>query len=195
VCSSDLPGSHLEVLPITIATMYPHGPGTDAAPLPISSELTRVDAVDLSSRHGDLTYDVAVGALFASHPIHLPVAGSLGIAVGPWSARVERSAYLAMDNSLTIEDRISGAYRDGRWRAGAFAALTHASDEPRAQVTGGGSAGLDVALPEEVKLAVDVEVARSYYARLDGDPRPTPELAELGTVRLERHFTVNPTAH
>jgi hypothetical protein len=81
------------------------------------------------------------------------------------------------------------------WRAGAFAALTHTSAEPRPQLTGGGSAGLDVALPEQVKLALDVEVARSYYARLDGDPTPTPQLAGLGTIQLTRHFNVNPTAH
>ena len=49
-------------------------------------------------------------------------------------------------------------------------------------------------LPEAVRLALDVEVARSYYARLDGDPAPTPELAGQGTIKLERRFTYNPTA-
>lgn len=189
------PNSHLEVLPVTITEMHPHGLGTDAAPLPASSSLVRVDGATASGTHGALSYEFALGALFASHPVKLPVAGMLGLGWGPWSARIERAAYLAMDDSLTVEDRISAAYHDGRWRAGAFAALTHTSDQPRAQITGGGSAGVDFTLPEEVKLALDVEVARSYYARLDADPRPTPELAELGTVQLTRTFTYNPTAH
>ncbi len=190
---STRPASHVEVLPVTWTTMYPHGIGPTGGFA--SSELARVDAADVSGRHGELTYDVALGALFASRPLAVPVAGSLGVGYGPWAARVSRSAFLAMDDSITIEDRVSAAYQDGRWRAGAFAALTHTSDQPRAQVTGGGSAGVDVTLPEEVKLAVDVEVARSYYARLDADPLPRPELAGVGTVQLSRSFTYNPTAH
>jgi hypothetical protein len=109
--------------------------------------------------------------------------------------RVERAAYLAMDDTITIENRVTAGYHDGMWRAGAFAALTHTSTDPKPQVTGGGSAGVDVALPEELKLALDIEVARSYYARLDGDPGPTPQLAGIGTVQLTRKFNVNPTAH
>jgi hypothetical protein len=100
-----------------------------------------------------------------------------------------------MDDSITVEDRVDAGFHEGMWRAAAFAALTHTSTEPKPQLTGGGSAGVDVSLPEQLKLALDVEVARSYYARLDADPEPRPELAGVGTVRLTRHFTVNPTAH
>ena len=187
------PTSHVEIVPVTWSTMYPHGV-TETGGF-ASSELTRADVADVTLRRGDVTYQAALGALFATQRIAVPVAGSLGIAWGPWSVRAARSAFLAMDDSITIENRASAAYNDGRWRAGAFAALTHTSDQPRAQLTGGGSAGVDVALPEQVKLALDVEVARSYYARLDGDPLPRPELASVGTVQLSRTFTVNPTAH
>jgi hypothetical protein len=190
---SNHPTSHLEVLPVTWTTMYPHGIGPTGGEA--SSEMARVDAVALTHRGGAVTIDAAGGGLFASRPIAVPLAGLLGVAWGPWSARVERDAFLAMDDSITIEDRITAGYHDGMWRAGAFAALTHTSADAKPQVTGGGSAGVDVDLPEELKLAVDVEVARSYYARLDGDPSPTPQLAGLGTVKLERHFNVNPTAH
>lgn len=188
------PTSHLEVLPVTITTMYPYEPRINAPGPAPSSELARVDAVALTHRYGDLTIEAAGGALFAMHPIAMPVAGALGLMWGPWSARVERSAFLAMDDSITIENRFSAAYHEGIWRAGAFAALTHTSHDPAPQLTGGGSAGVDVALPEKVKLALDVEVARSYYARLDSDAAPTPELAGVGTVKLSRSFNVNPTA-
>ena len=73
--------------------------------------------------------------------------------------------------------------------------MTRTTADASPQLTGGGSAGMDVDLPQKLKLALDVEVARSYYARLDSDPEPRPELAGTGTVRLTRHFTVNPTAH
>lgn len=190
---SNHPNTHTEVLPISWTTMYPHGIGPVGGE--VSSELTRVDAVALTRRHGDVSYEFAAGAVFATSPIAVPVAGLLGITWGPWSAKVERGAYLAMDDSVTIEDRITAGYHEGMWRAGAFAALTHTSIDPKPQATGGGSAGVDVDLPEELKLAVDVEVARSYYARLDGNPDPTPQLAGIGTVQLTRHFNVNPTAH
>lgn len=187
------PNSHIEIVPVTWSTMYPHGVTETGGYA--SSELTRADVADVMLRRGNVTYDAALGALFATHRIAVPVAGSLGVAWGPWSLRAARSAFLAMDDSITIENRASAAYSDGRWRAGAFAALTHASDQPRAQLTGGGSAGVDVALPEKVKLALDVELARSYYARLDADPLPRAEFASVGTVQLSRTFTVNPTAH
>jgi len=190
---STRPNSHIEIVPVTWSTMYPHGV-TDTGGV-ASSELTRLDAADVTFRRGAITYDAALGALFATQHLSVPVAGALGIAWGPWSARASRSAFLAMDDSITIENRATAAYNDGRWRAGAFASLTHTSEQPHAQLTGGGSAGVDVALPEQVKLALDVEVARSYYARLDADPLPRPEFASVGTVQLSRTFTVNPTAH
>jgi hypothetical protein len=190
---SNHPDRHTEILPITLTDMFPSG--ADAVAPRASSELARIDAVSLTRRRGDLRYEFAIGGLGGSRPLALPVAGLIGVTWGPWSARVERAAYLAMDDTITIENRVTAGYRDGMWRAGAFAALTHTSSEPKPQLTGGGSAGVDVALPEQLKLAVDVEVARSYYARLDGDPTPAPQLAGLGTVRLERHFNVNPTAH
>jgi hypothetical protein len=187
------PDRHTELLPITLTTMYPHGVGEIGGIA--SSELANIGAIALTRSHGDLTYELAIGGLGASRPIKAPVAGKLGITYGPWSASVERAAYLAMDDTITIENRIAAGVHEGMWRAAAFAALTHTSTEPRSQLTGGGSAGMDVSLPEKLQLALDVEVARSYYARLDADPEPRPELAGTGTVRLTRHFTVNPTAH
>lgn len=185
----------IELAPVTMESMYPHGIGTDQDPTPASSWIDRVDAIDLQHRVGGVSFELTAGYLFADRPLAMPFAGSAAVAWGPWSLRGERTAHLAMDESITVDNRLAAGYRDGMWRAGAFIALTHTSAAPTPQVTGGGSAGVDVALPEKVKLALDVEVARSYYARLDGDPTPTPELASVGTVKLERHFNVNPTAH
>ena len=184
----------IELVPVTMESMYPHGIGTDQDPTPASSWVDRVDAIDLQDRVGDVSFELTAGYLFADRPLAMPFAASAAAAWGPWSLRAERTAHLAMDQSITVDNRLAAAFHDGRWRAGAFVALTPTSGAPIPQVTGGGSAGVDVALPEAVKLALDVEVARSYYARLDGDPAPTPELAGEGTIRLERRFTYNPTA-
>jgi len=95
-----------------------------------------------------------------------------------------------------VEDRLSAnvvrAWSHHALRASAFAASTRTTAAPHAQLTGGSAVGLDLALPEKLTLAVDVEVARSYYARLDGAAAGTPELAGQGTVKLERAFTVLP---
>jgi hypothetical protein len=190
------PEHHTAVLPATVEAMYANGTGTDADPTPATSWLADIEALELTHRFGDTTVELSGGYLTASVPLHTtPIAAAAAVAWGPWSLRAERSAHLAMDEVITIEDRLSAGFHDGRWRAGAFAAATRTTADTHPQLTGGGSAGLDLLLPQKLKLALDVEVARSYYARLDADPEPRPELAGTGTVRLTRHFTVNPTAH
>jgi hypothetical protein len=164
--------------------------------IPATSWLAEIEALELTHRFGDTTVELSGGYLTASVPLHTtPIAAAAAVAWGPWSLRAERTAHLAMDEVITIEDRLSAGYHEGMWRAGAFAAATRTTADTNPQLTGGGSAGLDLSLPEKLQLALDVEVARSYYARLDSDPEPRPELAGTGSVRLTRHFTVNPTAH
>ena len=194
----------VEVLPWTHEAMYPDGPGTDAAPKPASSWLDRLDLVDITHRFGDTTVELAGGWLWSSQPLSCRACAPIAVTAavtGPagratWSVRAERSAQLAMDDTVTVEDRLSAgvAYPLGGvdLRASAFAALTRTTDAPAPVVTGGGALGLDVDLPAQVQLAVDAAVARSYYGRLDADPSPAPELAALGTVKLERHFIVLP---
>ena len=165
---------HIELAPVTMEAMYPHGIGTDQDPTPAAAWLDCVDAIDLEDRVGEVSLELTAGYLFADRPLVSPFAASAAAAWGPWSLRAERTAHLAMDQSITVDNRLAAGFHDGMWRAGAFVALTHTSAAPVPQLTGGGSAGVDVALPEAVKLALDVEVARSYYARLDGDPAPTP---------------------
>ena len=185
-----------EIVPISIEAMYPDGIGTDQAPLPPSSYLTRVDLATIQRRYGAVSLELSGGALFSSVDLPgVPVAAEVGIGWRSFSLRAGHTAHLAMDDVVTVEDRLAAGFHDGMWRAAAFIAATRTSADAKPALTGGGSAGMDLSLPEKVKLAVDVEVARSYYARLDGDPSPTPELAGIGTVRLERHFNVNPTAH
>lgn len=70
------PDRRTEVMPVTWTTMYPHGIGPVGGE--VSSELARVDAVAMTRRRGDLSYEIAAGAVFATRPIALPVAGKLG---------------------------------------------------------------------------------------------------------------------
>jgi hypothetical protein len=198
------PSGTLEVLPWTHEAMYPRGVGTDAAPAEPSSWLDRVDLFDVVHQSGDVTFELALGGVWASSqlkcracaPVVATAAVSWRAAGATWSARAERSAQLAMDDTVTVEDRVTGGVvlpeQGFALRATAFAALTRTTDAPALQLTGGGAVGVDVVLPEKVQLAVDASLARSYYGRLDGAPAPAPELAGLGTVKLERTFVVLP---
>ena len=183
----------LAVMPVSVELMYGNGVGPDAAPIPPTSWLAQVDALDLVHRFGAVMVDVAGGYVAASSPLPgAPVAARARATWGVWSVRAARSAQLAMDQVMVVEDRLSADLHDGRWRASAFVADTRTSATPDRALTGGGGAGVDLALPEKIQLALDVGMARSYYARLDGDVAPRPELAETGTVRLERHFNYVP---
>jgi hypothetical protein len=201
------PDRSVSVIPVDIEAEYPDGIGTDQNPTPPSSYLARLGTVDLDWPIGDdVRLSGALAGVFSSDPLTcatcLPVTGKLMASwsdgAGTWTAGAERSMHLAMDDTITIEDRASAAYarpmEHVTARAAAFAALTRTTADTRSVPTGGVSAGLDVRLPERVALSLDGELARSYYARLDGDPTPRPELAGVGTVRLHRDFVFNPTA-
>jgi hypothetical protein len=97
-----------------------------------------------------------------------------------WNVRYTRDGFPTFDGGLALEDRLSSTVELRRWVPGvavtAFGAHTqlYALDGTTGDWTGGASATRSWALGDHLALAVTGEVARSYYARLDGDPRPTP---------------------
>jgi hypothetical protein len=117
-----------------------------------------------------------------------------------WQVRADRTAFLAIDDVVTIEDRLTAGYQRPRGRhtlrATGFAAATRTSplaptiEPPSGAVTatGGVALALDLALPQGVTMTTELEVARSFYARLDGSVTPIAEpAARLGVV-LARRF-------
>ena len=154
---------------------------------------------DVVHQSGDVTFELALGGVWASSqlkcracaPVVATAAMSWRAAGATWSARAERSAQLAMDDTVTVEDRLTAGVvlpeQGYALRASAFAALTRTTGAPALQLTGGGAVGVDVALPEKVQLAVDASLARSYYGRLDGDPAPAPEARRPGHGEARAH--------
>jgi hypothetical protein len=112
------------------------------------------------------------------------------------SLGAERSVYLTADVELAIETRVSSALS---WTGNksdlsleAFAAHTELwldkviSEEA---LTGGGKAGWRRTLKDDLSLQTSVEVARSYYATLSGEVRPSPGLAVETMATLTKHFS------
>ncbi|CAN5404118.1 hypothetical protein BH11MYX1_BH11MYX1_11890 [soil metagenome] len=201
--------TRLDVFLTELESFYPHGIDANGTGL-VSTELVRFDPLDVSHVFRDHTITAAFGFVGASGASEaapalcgggcLPIVGSVHVAWpalgGTLGLGVERSAHVAMDDVITVEDRTSADYRrespHHTLRASAFAALTRTSATLTAIPTGGASVGIDLPLPEKLALAIDLAGARSYYGRLDSALAPSPELAGSATVRLERRFNVNP---
>ena len=213
-------GERLEVLPWSVETSElatPRDPATPAevaidptrpAPLP-SRYLAQVGLLSMVRDLADGTrLDVAAAMLFTSKPLACRgcqrFSGSLGVDVprgrDRWQLRVDRSAFLAIDEVVTVEDRITAGYQRPRGRhtvrATGFAAATRTSalaptatpPSPDPVATGGVSLALDLDLGLGVTMTTELEVARSFYAHLDGSLAPVAEpAARLGLV-LARHF-------
>lgn len=116
---------------------------------------------------------------------------------GPLRAALEagRSLYLTYDLELALEERVAGRL-DWRGAAGAlaveaFAARTHLwldRDTRETTLTGGASTSFRRRLTDNLDLGMSVEVARSFYAALDGDVQPHAELALRATTSMSGHF-------
>jgi hypothetical protein len=198
--------TQFEILPIELDGKYPAGLGTDQNPNPASTALDTIEAADVTTRIAGVKWHAAFGGAWAYGSTEhicggcVPVVGELSaawpVAGGTLEVGAARSAHLAMDDVITVEDRVGADFkRDSQHhaiRAAAFTALTRTSAHGKPQLTGGSSVGLDVKLPAKIVAAFDVAVARSYYGRLDGDVTPTPQLAGLGTMSLERRFNFIP---
>ena len=198
--------THVAVIPMELEAKYPNGLGTDVNPATPSATLTTLGVANVETTVDGIHWGAAFGGAFAwgtaDQICHgcTPIVGKLSAGVpvegGTLTTAVERSAHMAMDDVITVEDRVSADFkRDSQHhtvRAAAFAALTRTSARDKPQVTGGSSVGLDLKLPEKIVAAFDLAVARSYYAQLDGDVTPTPQLAGLGTMSLERRFNFTP---
>jgi len=198
--------THVEIVPMDFEASYPNGLGTANAPNPASTTLVTLEAAEVTTTIAGVRWGAALGGAFVDGSItHIcggctPFVGKASAAVpfagGTLAMAAERSAHLAMDEVVTVEDRVSADFRrDSQHhaiRAAAFAALTRTSANDKPELTGGSSIGLDLKLPEKIVAAFDLAVARSYYGRLDGDVTPTPQLAGLGTMSLERRFNFTP---
>ena len=106
-----------------------------------------------------------------------------------------RALYLTYDMELALEERLTGRIdRRGSTNTVAletFAARTHLwldRDTAQSALTGGASASWNRRLGEHLDLDMSVEVARSFYASLDGDVTPRAELAVRGTTRMTGRF-------
>jgi hypothetical protein len=107
-----------------------------------------------------------------------------------WSGGYVRSIFPTLDGAIALEDRFSASagHRRGAWTVGAqgFAAVTNLWDATRDHdvgVTGGGelSAGRD--LGHGLHAGAFAEIARTYYAELDGTA-PTPTLGARALLVL-----------
>jgi len=200
--------SHVTVLRFEDQLLYPDGiPPDGVAPAAVGKrpaiEVGRFDPLDLDLRLGDhLRGEASAGWAWSSLPLRCEACagyvGAVGVtgraAGGTWHVRSERSAALAVDARVVVEDRVTLAYahphRHGDYRIGAWSALTRttAADETHVVATGGGEASVDWRLAERLLLSVDAEAGRSYYARLDGDPAPVAEPGARLGIRLEQRF-------
>ncbi|HEX7701487.1 MAG TPA: hypothetical protein VF403_12210, partial [Kofleriaceae bacterium] len=198
--------THVEIIPMEFEARYPNGFGGANAPNPATSTLTTLEVADVEVTASGIHWGAAFGGAFAwgsadqichgCTPIVGKLSAALPVAGGTLTTAVARSAHMAMDDVIAVEDRVSADFkRDSQHhalRAAAFAALTRTSTIDKPELTGGSSIGLDLKLPQKIVAAFDLAVARSYYSRLEGDVAPTPQLAGLGTMSLERRFNFTP---
>jgi hypothetical protein len=196
--------ARLEVLRFGFDTYHPDGlppEGTTMPPVPEPMrrppiDVVRIDPFAYAGRFRDLYVEFDAGYLDVDDLgcwACAKVAGTIAVGDEHWHARYDRDAYLAYDARVTVEDRVSARYRHAlgkrhAMRIDGFAAITRTDVEPDPVLTGGGIVGVDLALPQSLDLAIDAEVGRSFYARLDGDPVPVAEPAARLGVTLSRSF-------
>lgn len=199
----------LRVLPWSSDAVYemidmPGPPDPSAPPPPATSWLGTLGVLAIDRTLADgVRLELDGGYVWSSERLRCrgcaPFAGVLGLTVprgdDRWSVRATRAAYLAFDDVVTIEDRLTAGWtRSGRrhaLRATAFAAATRTSaagPDLDVEVTGGGAVAVDLGLPQGLTMTTELEVARSFYAHLDGTLAPQAEpAARLGLV-VSRHF-------
>jgi hypothetical protein len=195
----------LELARFEDQSLYARGFPRDvnAPPPPADMEVVRFDPLTIRLPLGGRVYAAVTGGwLGTSQPLHCEACargvGSVEVGTGAWVARAARSAQLAIDGRIVVEDRVSAGYHlvsaDYTLRADAFTALTRttATGEGRIVATGGAALGLDLPLAYDFGMSADVEAGRTYYARLDADPTPTPETAARAELRLVRRFQYIP---
>lgn len=113
-----------------------------------------------------------------------------------WGLRVERQALLTIDEVVAIEDRVTFAHerrQEGRYaaRISGFAAATRTTQMATADpdLTGGAQLSLEVSLKAGITLTAEIELARSFYANVDGPSAPVPKPAAL--IGLGLHWTMS----
>ncbi len=116
--------------------------------------------------------------------------GGVTVSVG-----AARTLSLTSDVHLVLENRATGelsfAGRHNQLALTGFAAQTELwTDKTTSQrsVTGGGAAAWTRDVGHELSLTGRVELARSFYAVLDGDPTPRPETAARASLVMTKHF-------
>jgi hypothetical protein len=197
----------LEVARTQFTDLYARGlPADINAPQPAPDmSIVRFDPLVLRTPLGATMYGAVSGGWIGGHRLHCqacaPAVGSLELGTtgrDAWTVRAERTAQLAIDGRIVVEDRLTAGvhhmWSGNTLRAGAFTALTRttAAGEDRIVATGGGAVGLDVPLVADFAMSADVEAGRTYYARLDADPTPRPETAARAELRLQRRFQYIP---
>ena len=111
------------------------------------------------------------------------------------AASVERGMYLSMDAALVVEERATATLAttiDGaNVTASGFAAhsvIWTSKTASTEHVTGGGALALDLGLADRWRLAGQAELARTFYASLDGDRVPRVDTALRFDVGLHREI-------
>lgn len=109
------------------------------------------------------------------------------------SAGIERGMYLSMDAALVVEERATGSVAttvDGaRLTASGFAAhsvIWTSPTESSEHVTGGGAIALELGLPDHWRLSNQAELARTFYASLEGERTPHVDTAFRFDLALHR---------
>lgn len=113
---------------------------------------------------------------------------------GPFQARLDvaRTFFPTFDVELAVEDRLAARAAWARRRGvevavTGFAARTAAwglYGPPRVDLTGGAAVTLAVPLARGLELGVQAELARSFYAALDGDAARGPALGGRALATL-----------
>ncbi len=166
--------------------------------LPLGALKLDLAVGDATVGYSQTTVNGATTTITSEHlpDLHVPAARArLSGSVGGFeaSAGVERGMYLSMDAALVVEERatasVATTINGARLTASGFAAHSVIWTSPSAStehVTGGGSLALDVGLADHWRLGNQAQLARTFYASLDGGRAPQVETALRFDVALHR---------